>query len=147
MSVTVKYFTGTLPASDPSINYSTVKPNGPARIDIGVIIDAWCENADGTYSVYATITGSKDENGDFTFLDDTATAIQETPSTDPAGFSIRSGWPGDTNAQSTFCMTFDSLTDFPQDVQVQVGVKGGGGKVPNSGFVFSKTKVTMVVPA
>lgn len=137
MAITVNYFTGTFPTPDPSINYRKVTLSGPPRKDLILTVNSWCENDDGTYSIYATVMGAKDASGDFTFIDSNQTSIQVYP----MGFSVRTGSPF-TNAKSSFEMIFDSLTDFPDELQIQVGVKGGGGSTPNSGFVFSKTKVT-----
>ncbi|MFN0032297.1 MAG: hypothetical protein ACKVOR_09075 [Flavobacteriales bacterium] len=135
MATTVAYFSGIIPASNVTTQYAgTPVQNGPPRTDVSVRINSCFRNANGTCSVYVTVTGANDIVGNMTYIE--GNDGLETPL--PTGFTVRTGWPGYTNVSSVFCVTFDVSTGFPPSVLVEAGAKGGAGNP--TGFTFAKTK-------
>ncbi len=138
MLVSVNLWTAAIPANNSGYIYNIPESNisGPIRTDIQVgFAGCFFDSSKNQYQIFIQLSP----------LGANKTTLQtnggQTPiTTDPKGFSLRTGWPGYTATTAVFQMIFDAADNFPEFVQAQLGAKGGG-TTPNSGYKFAKAKV------
>lgn len=124
--------------------YSPKAPAGPSRTDVSVTMASNLKNANGTFTIYVKVTGNYIPTPPSGTPIDSAFSIISTVNPNGFGLSVRSGstWPGVTNKQSTFAMTFDAATVWPSSFQIQVGAANNTpAGTPNTVYVFSKSGV------
>ena len=141
MLVSVNLWNGTLPANNTGYLYTLPPTMASQRTDLLVTWSScYFDSVKNQYQIFVTI-GPIDP----TLANKTTVQTDggQTPITSGTkGFSLRTGWPGYTATSAIFQMIFDSADNLPDNVQVQLGAKGGG-KTPNSGYTFAKSKIVM----
>jgi len=142
MLVSASLYTRAIPNNNTNFKYSIPDSgvSGPVRSDVQVTFNAcYYDSASQQYQIYVTVSSTSPSSPNATKIQTEGTL--PLYNTAPKGFALGTGIPGYTKTSAVFVMVFDAADNFPENIQVHLGPQGGGGKTPNTGYKFAKSKI------